>query len=81
MSELDFNNIKLNYKIYPSKDIILNNKVIDLIEKIEEKLVNISHKFTSLRYEEDKDELYINISYSFSSIAKDLSDFKNDLKK
>ena len=59
------NNIKLN--ISPSKDIILNNKVIDIIEG---KLENFSHKFTSVSYEEDKDTLNINISYS-----------KNELKK
>ena len=59
------NNIKLN--ISPSKDIILNNKVIDIIEG---KLENFSHKFTSICYEEDKDTLNINISYS-----------KNELKK
>ena len=58
------NNIELN--ICPSKDIILNNKVIDLIEL---KLENILHKFISISYEEDKDTLNINIS------------FKNDLRK
>ena len=59
------NNIKLN--ISPSKDIILNNKVIDIIEG---KLENYSHKFISISYEEDKDTLDINIIYS-----------KNELKK
>ena len=65
--ELDFNSIRLKYMLCPSKDIILNNKVIDIIEK---KLENFSHKFTSITYEEDKDTLNINISYS-----------KNELKK
>ena len=59
------NNIKLN--ISPSKDIILNNKVIEIIER---KLENYSHKFISISYEEDKDTLDINIIYS-----------KNELKK
>ena len=36
--ELDFNNIRLKYMLSPSKDIILNNKVIDIIEKKNRKL-------------------------------------------
>ena len=80
-------NGNLIYEIYPNRDIFLNgkyynktNEVFDLIVKIEEVLENLASKFSSLRYEKNKEMLYGDISSCFINIASVLREFKNDLK-
>ena len=57
-----------------------SSEVFYLIEKIEERLTRIESKFFQLKYDENKDRIYSDISFCFRGIVNDLNEFKKGLR-
>ena len=74
---MSFNDDVLVCRSYIDK----SSEVFDLIGNIEERLEKLASKFLSLKYERNKDKVYLDISFCFRDIVNDLREFKKGLKE
>ena len=58
-----------------------SSEVFDLIGNIEERLEKLASRFLALKYERNKDIVYLDISFCFRDIVNDLREFKKGLKE
>ena len=58
-----------------------SSEVFDLIGNIEERLEKLASRFLALKYERNKDIVYLDISFCFRDVVNDLREFKKGLKE
>ena len=71
-----FNDIDLD-----GKKFVKSSDFFDIIGNIEKRLQKLAIQFSELRYERNKDILYLDIGDCFRFIANDLKEIKNGLKQ